>query len=159
MTRRPAPHTPARRAPPLPAVSGVLRPRIGDPPCSPVPPHPQAGLTREWFADHTAIAISGGLDAVPTPSLRDRLHAALQDTGAYLIVDLSSVTFCDASGLAMLVGACRRTEPKGTAVVFAGPHPQAARLPEITGPLSTLTMRSSIAEARTARPDPRSAAA
>jgi len=118
-----------------------------------------AWLTRERFADHTVIALSGELDAASTPSLRDRLHVALRDTGAYVIIDLSDVTFCDASGLAMLVGARRRTEPKGTAVILAAPRPQTARLLEVTGLLGAFTVGISVAAARTAGRGTRTAAA
>ncbi|WP_433227990.1 STAS domain-containing protein [Actinomadura formosensis] len=120
---------------------------------------PEAGLTRERLADHTVIAISGELDIASTPSLRERLHVALRDVGAYVIIDLSGVTFCDASGLAMLVGARRRTQPNGAPVILTGPRRQPAKLLEVTGLLHAFTVRSSIPGARTADPGPRSAAA
>lgn len=75
---------------------------------------PETGLTRERLSDHTVIAISGELDIASTPSLRERLYVALRDPGMYVIIDLSGMTSCDASGLAMLVGARRRMEANGT---------------------------------------------
>ncbi|NKZ02342.1 STAS domain-containing protein [Actinomadura latina] len=123
------------------------------------PSSPEAGLTRECLADHTVIAIRGELDSASTPSMRERLHVALQDTGAQVIIDLSGVTFCDTSGLAMLVGARRRREAKSATVILAAPRPQPARLLEVTGLLRAFTVRSSVTEARTAGPGPRSAAA
>jgi anti-sigma B factor antagonist len=118
---------------------------------------PEAGLSREQRADHTVIALDGELDIASTPSLRERLHAALADaaaasTGPRVVVDLSGVTFCDASGLALLVDARRRTGPGGT-VVLAGPRPQLLRLLRVTGLDRVFTVRSpgGAAESRRAR--------
>ncbi|MGP4022624.1 STAS domain-containing protein [Actinomadura sp. 3N407] len=119
----------------------------------------EAGLSRKRLAEHTVIAISGELDIVSTPSLRERLHAALRDTGPYVVIDLSGVTFCDASGLALLVDARRRTEPKGTTVVLAAPRPQMGRLLRLTGLARTFTIRPSVTAARLTRTGTRSAAA
>jgi anti-sigma B factor antagonist len=120
---------------------------------------PGAGLTSERFADHTVIAVRGELDIASAPSLRERLRTALRDTGVYVIIDLSGVTFCDASGLALLVDARRRTEATGAAVVLVGPRPQPARLLQVTGLERAFTVRSSVTKARTTGPGTRSAAA
>lgn len=124
-----------------------------------IPSSPEAGLTRERLADHTVIAITGELDIASTPSIRERLHVALQDAGAQVIIDLSGVTFCDTSGLAMLVGARRRREAKSATVILAAPRPQLARLLKVTGLLRAFTVHSSVTEAFTAGTGTRSAAA
>ncbi|MDL4815277.1 STAS domain-containing protein [Actinomadura opuntiae] len=100
----------------------------------------EAGLSRERFADHTVIALSGELDIASAPSLRERLRAALADAGPRVVIDLSGVTFCDVSGLGLLVGARRRTGPDGT-VVLASPRPTMARLLNVTGLDRTFTVR------------------
>ncbi|MBO2465080.1 STAS domain-containing protein [Actinomadura violacea] len=92
----------------------------------------EAGLTREQYADHTFIALSGELDIASAPSLRERLRVALIDAGPHVVIDLSGVTFCDVSGLALLIGARRRTGPGGT-LVLAGARPQLVRLLHVTG--------------------------
>lgn len=111
----------------------------------------EVGLSREQRADHTVIALDGELDIASTPSLRERLHAALadaaladaalSDAGPRVVFDLSGVTFCDASGLALLVDARRRTGPGGT-VVLAAPRPQLLRLLRVTGLDRVFTVRS-----------------
>ncbi|MGI5324041.1 STAS domain-containing protein [Actinomadura nitritigenes] len=101
----------------------------------------EVGLSREQRADHTVIALDGELDIASTPSLRERLHAALADAGPRVVVDLSGVTFCDASGLALLIDARRRIGPGGT-VVLAGPRPQLLRLLRVTGLDRVFTVRS-----------------
>lgn len=117
------------------------------------------GLTRERLTDHSVIAISGELDIASTPHLRERLYVALRDPGAYVVLDLSDVTFCDASGLAMLVGARRRTEAIRATLILARPRPQLARLLRVTGLLHLFIVDSSATDTRDASSDSRSAAA
>jgi anti-sigma B factor antagonist len=93
---------------------------------------PEAGLSREQFAEHTLIALSGELDIATAPSLRERLRVALMDARPRVVIDLAGVTFCDASWLALLVGARLRTGARD-AVVLTAPRPQVARLLQVTG--------------------------
>ncbi|MFI0352252.1 STAS domain-containing protein [Actinomadura sp. 9N407] len=118
-----------------------------------------AGLSRERLPGHVLITLRGELDVASTPALRERLHAALQDPGPLVVIDLSQVTFCDASGLALLVGARRRTEPKGVTLVLAAPSAQMTRMLGVTGLHGAFTIRRSVAAARLARAHGRSAAA
>ncbi|MFB4302274.1 STAS domain-containing protein [Actinomadura sp. NTSP31] len=119
---------------------------------------PEAGLRHEQLADHTLIALSGELDIASAPSLRERLRAALEDSGAHVVIDLSEVTFCDVSGLALLVGARRRTAPDGS-LVLASPRPQLARLLHVTGLDRAFTVRPAGGAVPIALPRSRSAAA
>jgi hypothetical protein len=50
-----------------------------------------------------------------------------------LILDLSRVRFCDASGLAVLVGAQHRAQLLGVTLYLAAPRPQIAKVLRITG--------------------------
>ncbi|GAA0545440.1 STAS domain-containing protein [Actinomadura livida] len=109
-----------------------------------------AGLTRERLDDRTVIAISGELDVTSTPILRERLYAALQDSGPYVTIDLSGVTSCDASGLAMLVGAHHRAEATGTTLTLACARRQPADLLRATGLHRAFMTRSSTTDAQAA---------
>ncbi|MEO3826425.1 STAS domain-containing protein [Actinomadura sp. B10D3] len=117
------------------------------------------GLTRERLNDRTVIAISGELDSTTTPFLRERLYAALRDSGAHVIIDLSDVTSCDASGLAVLVGAYHRAEAAGTTLTLARARPQPADLLRVTRLQRVFRVRSSTADVRDAGRGLRSAAA
>ncbi len=56
-------------------------------------------------ADGVAIAELGGdLEITSSPALRDQLRSVLLSGSRRLVIDLSGVTSCDASGLAVLVG-------------------------------------------------------
>ncbi|MFA1543468.1 STAS domain-containing protein [Actinomadura monticuli] len=116
-------------------------------------------LTLERLSERTVIAISGEVDATSTPFLRERLYAALRDCGAHVTVDLSDVTSCDASGLAMLIGAHHRAEATGTTLTLAHPRPQLAELLRATGLHRVFMVGSSAAGAQGATPDIRSTAA
>ncbi|MEU8118338.1 STAS domain-containing protein [Spirillospora sp. NPDC049024] len=120
---------------------------------------PEAGLHREQFAEHTVIAITGDLDISSVPALRGRLDVALRDAGAHVVIDLSGVTFCDASGLALLTGARRSAEPAGTAIVLAGPRPHMVRLLRVSGLSRVFAVHPSVDAARVSGAGPRSAAA
>jgi anti-sigma B factor antagonist len=56
-------------------------------------------------ADGVAIAeLGGALEMTSSPALRDQLRSVLLSGSGRLVIDLSGVTSCDASGLAVLVG-------------------------------------------------------
>ena len=64
---------------------------------------------------YTITAISGDLDIACVPAVREQLLGILGPHVSRIVVDLSGVTFCDASGLAVLTGARRRAERHGRA--------------------------------------------
>lgn len=86
---------------------------------------PAVGLSLSTrTADGVAIAeLSGELEITSSPALRDQLLGVLQRSNR-LVIDLSGVTCCDASGLAVLVGARRRAALLGGWARLAGVPPQ-----------------------------------
>ncbi|MEU6088947.1 STAS domain-containing protein [Streptomyces sp. NPDC047085] len=57
----------------------------------------------EW----AVLRVSGELDLVTSPVLRQRVHDAVADGHHSLVLDLSEVFFCDSSGVGVLVAARR----------------------------------------------------
>ncbi|MDB1087143.1 STAS domain-containing protein [Streptomyces sp. ACA25] len=57
----------------------------------------------EW----AVLRVSGELDLVTSPSVRQRVHAAVADGDRNLVLDLSDVMFCDSSGVGVLIAARR----------------------------------------------------
>ncbi len=96
---------------------------------------------------HTVIAVRGELDIATTASLRDRILIMLKDTTSLVIVDLSGVTFCDASGLALLVGIRRRAALHGLTVTLAAPRPNVAKLLRVTGLNRAFTVHPTLTSA------------
>lgn len=100
---------------------------------------------------HTVIAIRGDLDIGTTAALRDRILTVLKDTAASVIIDLSEVSFCDASGLALLVGTRRRAGLYGVNVVLAAPRPSVRKLLHITGLDRAFTIHPTLVAAQLGR--------
>ncbi len=81
-----------------------------------------------------AIAELGGeLDISCSPALRDQLLGLLRRGSSCLVVDLSGVTYCDASGLAVLVSTRRRARLLGGSLRLAAVSPQVDQALRITG--------------------------
>ena len=87
-------------------------------------------LSRPAF---TIARLEGELDIATTPALRERLLSVFSPGMRLLIIDLSGVSFCDVSTLAVLVGAQRRASGLGITVRLAAPRPQMAKLLRVTG--------------------------
>ncbi|MFB4320581.1 STAS domain-containing protein [Actinomadura sp. 21ATH] len=80
----------------------------------------------------TIVALRGDLDIVTAPALREHLLGVLGHSSGLLILDLSKVSFCDASGLAVLIGTHRRATGLGITLHLAAPNPQVTKLLRIT---------------------------
>ncbi|MGW1211082.1 STAS domain-containing protein [Streptomyces sp. NPDC002499] len=57
--------------------------------------------------DWTVLQVSGELDLVTSPALRQRVHDAVAEGRHSLVLDLSEVFFCDSSGVGVLIAARR----------------------------------------------------
>jgi anti-anti-sigma factor len=115
-------------------------------------PTARARLFSRRLPRHTVIAVHGELDIATTASLRIRILTVLMDTTTPVIIDLSGVSFCDASGLALLVGAQRRARLHGLTVTLAAPRPNVAKLLRITGLDRAFSIHPTLASARLAHP-------
>jgi len=79
------------------------------------------------------IRLSGEFDYHTGPQLRAFLDDAPCESGAGLVLDLSGITYCDSTGVSVLVHAYRRTEATGTMLALAGAAPEVFRLLSLTG--------------------------
>lgn len=98
-------------------------------------------------AGHTVVALRGEIDIATAPALRERLNRALALAARHhrrLVIDLSGVSFCDASGLAVLVGTLRRARRLATPMCLAAPRPQVAKLLSTTGLDRSLTVHDTL---------------
>ena len=78
-------------------------------------------------------ALSGELDIACAPALREQLLGLLRPAAGRLVIDLSAVSYADASGLAVLVGTARRAGLLGGFLRLAAPAPPVAKVLRITG--------------------------
>jgi len=89
-----------------------------------------AGL--EHATQHIILVVPRGeVDLCTAPRLRETLTRAIDEGGRVIVIDLSEVTFIDASGLAVIVWAARDLCPDAVALVL--PHRSLARIFRICG--------------------------
>jgi len=77
--------------------------------------------------------LRGALDAAAAPALREYLLRLVHDSAGRLVIDLSSVTGADASGLSVLVGPGRRASLLGGLLRLAAPVAEVASALRTTG--------------------------
>ena len=77
---------------------------------------------------HTIVRLRGEIDIATAPGLRERLFDLLRRGSGLVILDLSGVPFCDASGLGMLVGSHRHATVLGVTLRLTALRPRVARL-------------------------------
>ena len=97
-------------------------------------PHADANLAVTMQADQAGpclITVVGELDYHTGPELRACLDDAPCQAG--LVLDLSGITYCDSTGVSVLVHAHRRTEAAGAMLALAGAAPEVFRLLSLTG--------------------------
>ncbi|GAT71436.1 anti-anti-sigma regulatory factor-like protein [Planomonospora sphaerica] len=84
--------------------------------------------------DAVIVRAIGELDLAAAPILREQVERiwALPEV-AVLIMDLSELTFCDSTGLSVLVAALRRSRERGTRFLLAGVGGRLARILALTG--------------------------
>ena len=96
---------------------------------------------------YTIMTISGELDIASVPVLRDQIPGLLPPQAGRIVIDLFGVTFCDASGLAALVGASRRADQLDGVLRLAAPTPLVATLLRLTGLDSRFEIFATVPEA------------
>jgi anti-anti-sigma factor len=95
------------------------------------------GFSLSTRTEHARIiaTLCGELDIASAPALRDQLLDLLRPATSRLVLDLSAVSYADASGLAVLVGTGRRAGLLGGFLRLAAPAPASAvtRVLSLTG--------------------------
>jgi anti-anti-sigma factor len=64
-------------------------------------------VTDDEQGDWAVLRVSGEMDLVTSPVLRQRVHRAVADGRRSLVLDLSAVVFCDSSGVGVLIATRR----------------------------------------------------
>jgi anti-anti-sigma factor len=99
------------------------------------PAQVQAGMSLSVLSRPavTIASLEGELDIATTPALRERLLNVFRPGVRLLVIDLSGLSFCDVSALAVLIATQRRASRLGITVCLAAPRPQVTKLLRITG--------------------------
>jgi anti-anti-sigma factor len=104
-----------------------------DPAKGPAQVRAEASLSVLSWPAFTIARLEGELDIASAPALRERLLNIFSPAMRLLIIDLSGVSFCDVSALAMLVGTQGRATGLGITVRLAAPRFRMAKLLRVTG--------------------------
>ncbi|GAA4619148.1 hypothetical protein GCM10023195_86470 [Actinoallomurus liliacearum] len=96
---------------------------------------------------HTIARLCGDVDIITAPALRERLYRVVRPGMRLLILDLSGVWFCDAAGLAVLIGTQRRATRLGVTLRVVAPRPRVAKVLHVTGLDRRLTIYPTLADA------------
>ncbi|MEU5112549.1 STAS domain-containing protein [Streptomyces longwoodensis] len=94
---------------------------------------PQLNVARHDRDTDTLITLAGEIDLVTAPLVREVLGRCLHDGIHRIDVDLTAVTFCDASGLNAFLLASLLTTDAGGALRLHHPSRAMTRVLDITG--------------------------
>ena len=87
----------------------------------------------EYDGDHAVLSVRGDVDVYTCARLRSDL-LAINESGRHRIaVDLTELTFCDSSGLGILVHAVKRANGAGGAIALYGAPEHFLRVLRVTG--------------------------
>lgn len=79
------------------------------------------------------LAVSGEIDISTAPGLRRQLDTLIAEAHSPAVIDLSAVTFIDASGLSELVAARCKVAHTDVEIVLVDPSALCRRIFEVTG--------------------------
>jgi anti-sigma B factor antagonist len=113
-----------------------------------VPSPNDFGLADEEVDERThVVAPAGEIDALTAPQLGRRLLGLVDDGKTHVVVDLSSVTFLDSTGIGVLLNALRFLGRRRGRLAVVCPTKRVLRPFEVTGLVDHLAISSSREEA------------
>jgi anti-sigma B factor antagonist len=93
---------------------------------------------------HTRLDLAGEIDLSNSQRLADQLATIAGAGAADLEIDMSLVTFCDSTGLKVLLNAQQRFDEAGGTLRIIGASDQVTRLLQITGTADTLGANAAV---------------
>ena len=115
----------ARRAEPIPDAAAA-EPAAAEP--------AQLELSCRTGANgYQIVSVTGELDIATAEQAYSYLSEVIDGRSAPVTVDLSGLTFCDASGLSALVRTARHARQKGRQVMLTSARPSLLKIMRITG--------------------------
>lgn len=105
----------------------------------------------------TLVTLSGELDVITVPRLRERVAPLLARPATRILFDLEKLRFIDSAGMRVIIDACVRTPPEGGDGAVCGMSVHMRHLFALLGLESRLTIYPTRADALN-RADPLNAA-
>jgi anti-sigma B factor antagonist len=78
------------------------------------------------------VVLTGEVDLLGAPELKDALRAAIADGASRVVVDMTQTRFIDSTTLGVILGASKRLRPEGGELVLVIDHPSIRKIFEIT---------------------------
>jgi anti-sigma B factor antagonist len=92
-------------------------------------------------ADELWLAVTGELDMATGPSLEEVALPLLRERPAWLLLDLTHVTFCDSSGIACLIHIQKAAVEAGVQLQLRNVHGLVRRVLDLAGVSEILGVR------------------
>ena len=102
--------------------------------------------------DAVVLTPLGVLDLASVPALRQRVIDAVAAGRPHIVLNLSSVDFCDSTGLGALISARKRTLSHGASMAVVCPAGPVRDVVELCGLHLLFTLHDSVAAALADRP-------
>jgi len=93
--------------------------------------------------DHVIVTPAGEIDLYTAPKLQADLAALIGDAdpAARFVIDMSSVEFCDSTGMNVLLSSLRLVRVRGGELELAAPRPAVQKILSVTGLDSVFSIR------------------
>jgi anti-sigma B factor antagonist len=102
--------------------------------------------------DGTVVTLTGELDLASAPELSARIDALLAAGQTRLVIDLGELTFCDSTGIGILIRANNGCQQRNGYLRLAAPNHNVARVLDVVGLLGVFPTYRTVDAAR--RGDP-----
>jgi anti-anti-sigma factor len=104
------------------------------PPCTPLAEPAQLELSCQTGANgYQIVSVTGELDIATAEQAYSYISEVIDGRTAPVTVDLSGLTFCDASGLGALARIARHARQKGRQLMLTSARPSLLKIMRITG--------------------------
>ena len=101
------------------------------------------GITMRREADSVVVRLKGHSTVDSSPDLRDCLVKVLSARPRFVTVDLTNVTYLEASGIATLIEALKTARHRGVELCLIGLNDSVRQLLEVTGVLGLFELSNS----------------
>ncbi len=103
------------------------------------------GVDVDFGSDETVVSVRGDVDPLSAPTLRAVMSVQIARAHQRpLVLDLAGLTFMDASGLSVIVGAVKRLAEQSTTLVVRSTPGRTRRIMDITGVTDLVTLDAAI---------------
>lgn len=102
---------------------------------------PSATARFDRSGPHLTVHLSGELDMASAPGVSDAIAEHLEPDDQLLALDLSALTFCDSSGIALFYRLHRQTEDAGIRFDLCEPSPGVRSILQLCDASGVLSIR------------------